>query len=328
LPTFFVLTTALAFLYFAREGVDMAVVEVGMGGRFDATNLLVPRVSVITQIERDHCAHLGEKLGQIAYEKAGIVKSGVPVVTAEWKEEPLEVIRGRVEAVGSRLIRVGETVGTVGSDPIDFSYQGLSLSLEHLTCALRGAHQIQNAATALAALEVLREQGLSLDERAIRSGLRRVQWEGRLQVVEEEPLLILDGAHNPAAARVLARALERLRVGRGRLILLLGILRDKEIPLIFEELVPLAQEVILTRPDYERAAPLSLLEEALQPYGISSRSSPQVPDALELARSLATPRDLICVTGSLSNTASISDPPSLTIRMAPISAAGETCFKT
>jgi dihydrofolate synthase/folylpolyglutamate synthase len=126
-----------------------------------------------------------------------------------------------------------------------------------------------------------------------------VRWEGRLQVVEEEPLLILDGAHNPAAARVLARALERLRVGRGRLILLLGILRDKEIPLIFEELVPLAQEVILTRPDYERAAPLSLLEEALQPYGVSSRSSPRVPDALELARSLATPRDLICVTGSL-----------------------------
>ena len=298
-PTFFEVTTALAFLYFAREGVEMAVVEVGMGGRLDATNLLMPMVSVITQIERDHCQYLGSGLEQIALEKAGIIKQGVSVVTAEDKEEPFNVIRSRALEKGSPLIRVGENVKTHGEDPLDFSYRGSIFSLDHLECALKGSHQINNAATAIATLEVLKEKGFSIGSQAIRSGLSRVQWDGRLQVIGEDPPILLDGAHNPSAARMLANALPGFCEGRNGLILVVGILKDKDIDSFFAPLIPLASEVILTCPNYERAAPLSVLEKAMGPYCVPFRSIPLVSEAIDMARFVAKTDDLICVTGSL-----------------------------
>jgi len=299
LPTFFEFTTAMAFLYFAREGVEMAVVEVGMGGRFDATNLLIPEVSIITQIERDHCQHLGNQLEQIAFEKAGIIKPTVPVVTSESKKGPLHVIRSRAIEEGSSLICVHETAQVKGEEPSDFSYHGPVFSLDELFCPLKGVHQIRNAATALAALEILSEKGYSLETQNIRLGLKRVKWEGRLQIVEENPLVILDGAHNPSAAMMLSRALKEMRRGRQRVILVIGMLKDKDFSGFFNELIPLADEVILTRPDYERAASVSQLEVALQPYPVPYHCIQKVSDAMGLARSHAIPRDLICVTGSL-----------------------------
>lgn len=298
-PTFFELTTALAFLYFAREGVEMAVVEVGMGGRLDATNLLMPVVSVITQIEKDHCKYLGSGLARIAWEKAGIIKQGVSVVTAEGKEEPFNVIRSQALERGAPLIRVGENVLTRGENPSDFSYRGPIFSLDHLECALNGSHQIQNAATALAALEVLKEKGFSIGPQAIRLGLSRVRWDGRLQIVGEDPPILLDGAHNPSAARVLANALPGFCKGRNRLIFVVGILKDKDIDAFFARLIPLASEVILTCPNYERAAPLSVLEKAMESYCVPFRSIPLVSEAIDVARSVAHTDDLICVTGSL-----------------------------
>ena len=299
LPTFFEFTTAMAFLHFAREGVEMAVVEVGMGGRFDATNLLIPEVSIITQIERDHCQHLGNQLEQIAFEKAGIIKPTVPVVTYESKKGPLHVIRSRAIEERSSLICVHETAQVRGEEPSDFSYHGPVFSLDELFCPLKGAHQVQNAATALAALEILSEKGYSLETQNIRSGLKQVKWEGRLQTVEENPLVILDGAHNPSAAMMLSCALKEMRRGRQRVILVIGMLKDKDFSGFFDELIPLADEVILTRPDYERAASVSQLEVVLQPYHVPYHCIQKVSDAMGLARSHSTPGDLICVTGSL-----------------------------
>jgi len=299
LPTFFEFTTAMAFLHFAREGVEMAVVEVGMGGRFDATNLLIPEVSVITQIDRDHCQHLGYQLEQIAFEKAGIIKPMVPVVTSETKEGPLGVIRSRALEEKAPLTCVNETVQVRGEDPGCFSYRGPVFSLDDLSCSLKGAHQVQNAATALAVLEILSQKGYHLETEKVLLGLKQVKWEGRLQIVEEDPLIILDGAHNPAAAFVLSRALREIRIGRQRVILVIGMLKDKDFPGFFNEIIPLADEVILTRPDYERAASVSQLEVAVESYHVPYHCIQRVSDAMGLARSHAFPQDLICVTGSL-----------------------------
>jgi dihydrofolate synthase/folylpolyglutamate synthase len=171
--------------------------------------------------------------------------------------------------------------------------------LDDLSCSLKGAHQVQNAATALAVLEILSQKGYHLETEKVLLGLKQVKWEGRLQIVEEDPLIILDGAHNPAAAFVLSRALREIRIGRQRVILVIGMLKDKDFPGFFNEIIPLADEVILTRPDYERAASVSQLEVAVESYHVPYHCIQRVSDAMGLARSHAFPQDLICVTGSL-----------------------------
>jgi len=299
-PTFFEFTTALAFLQFAEQAVDLAVVEVGLGGRFDATNTVSSLVSVITNIDYDHQQFLGKRIGQIAYEKAGIIRADVPVVTAASRPAALKVIRTQCRQHGAPLYRLGEEFSVRNIRPLLFDYHGIRLRLSGLSCPLPGRHQILNAALALAAVELIDRQGRPVKTDAIIHGLSKVTWEGRLEVVRDEPLLILDGAHNPGGAAVLKQFLDELKRKRSgrRVILVVGILKDKDIRAILRFLEPLADTVILTRPDDQRAAaPEDLLKR--MPRSGKTVIVDHVPDAIQRALALARPEDLICVTGSL-----------------------------
>lgn len=301
--TFFEFTTAMAFLHFADLSVDWVAAEVGMGGRYDATNVLTPLVSVITNVDFDHQAYLGNTLEQIAFEKAGIVKPGVPVVTATDRPEALEVVRTVCREQGAPLYRVGAEIRVEGPSPQRFRYRGLRGSYADLNFALLGRHQLSNAACALAALELLETHGVPIGEAAVRRGLSTVRWEGRMEMIRPSPAgaaVLLDGAHNPAGARVLRTFLEESRPARpARLILVLGILRDKDIDRILAELVPLADEVVLTRPGYDRAETTADLKRRVDSFAVRSTVREPVEEAVRYAQSVAAAGDLICVAGSL-----------------------------
>ncbi len=315
--TFFEFTTAMAFLHFAESSVDFVVAEVGMGGRYDATNVLTPLVSVITQIDFDHQAYLGDTLERIAAEKAGIIKPSVPVVTAVDRPEAVSVIRNVCREQNAPLYRLGSEVRVEGSSPQRFRYQGIRWSFSDLNCALLGRHQLSNAGCALAALELLERQVITLGEARVRRGLSTVRWEGRLGRVPPARSgagVVVDGAHNPAGARTLRAFLEESRPSHpGRLILVVGILRDKDIDGILGELVPMADEVIVTRPRNERAASADDLKRHLEKHAVPAARLPDgqgrravrvtvrepLEEALRYAQSAAAAADLICITGSL-----------------------------
>jgi dihydrofolate synthase/folylpolyglutamate synthase len=299
--TFFEFTTALAFQYFADSGVEVAVVEVGMGGRFDATNVLKPLVSVITNVALDHQAYLGETVPAIAFEKAGIIKTGTPVVTGRLSPEAAEMIGGISTERGAPRFGLDREFQAEGDPATGFRYEGLKTSYRGLSCPLAGAHQLENVACALAALELASDRGLAVSEEAIRAGLRRTVWEGRLEIVEQHPTLLLDGAHNPAAGTVLAAhlAVYRREHPGSRIILVVGMMGDKDRDGFLTLLLPLADEVVLTQAQLPRAASAQDLSASLGPWAGPRHAKVPPADALALARRLASPMDLICVTGSL-----------------------------
>ena len=305
-PTFFEATTALAFTYFADVGVEYAVVEVGLGGRFDATNVLTPLVSVITTIGLDHQQYLGNTLEAIAGEKAGIVKTGVPVITGRLGEGPLSVVRARAADRRTFCVSLGHDFDIVEKSPDRFSYRGLSRAYDAVSLPLAGRHQMDNAACALAALEVAAERGVTVEERAIRDGLRTVHWPGRLEMVGRKPTILLDGAHNPQAAEALATYLATLQArravsGAGHLILIVGMMRDKNIEGVLARLtaIPGVSRLILTRSAHPRAAdPEDLAREGAH-LGVPIQIEATVGGAFAQARARAGPDDTICVTGSL-----------------------------
>jgi dihydrofolate synthase/folylpolyglutamate synthase len=299
-PTFFEFTTAMAFLAFARARVDVAVIEVGMGGRLDATNVVRPLVSVVTNVDLDHQRYLGDSVAAIAREKAGIIKPGVPVVTAA-SGTALAVLEERARADGAPLTVVGRDVRVEGDSPAVFSYRGVAGRIDNLTCPLLGRHQLTNAATALAAAELARAGGLSIPVEAIRHGVARVRWEGRLEVIRSRPRMVVDGAHNAAGAAALAEflAAERAAGRIRRLIVVFGILADKDLPAIIARVGALADEVVLTEPSYHRAAPIDTLREAASSLSASIRVAPTVADALADVEARLRPDDWCVVTGSL-----------------------------
>lgn len=300
-PTFFEFTTVMALAYFADRGVDIAVCEVGMGGRFDATNVLSPLVSVITNVSLDHQAHLGTTVRRIAFEKAGIVKRGVPLVTGRLSRDAAEVIGACALEREAPWSRLDQEFRCVGEPTAGFDYEGIHRSYRGLICPLAGAHQLDNVACALAMLETADGRGLPVPDQAVRSGLRAVSWEGRLERVEERPLLLLDGAHNPGAAEVLAAYLAGLRRDRpgSRVLLVLGMMRDKDRDGVLRLLLPLVDEVVLTRARLPRAATVQELRASVGDWPGPVHEAPIPADALELARRLAEPDDVILVTGSL-----------------------------
>lgn len=306
-PTFFEFTTALAFQYFAEEDVDIAVVEVGMGGRLDATNVIRPIVTVITEIGYDHQEFLGNTITQIAGEKAGIIKERVPVIAANNTDEIMEVIRKKAEESGSSLyisgkdFRVKERLQTQESRLKSqvFDYYGIEKSFEYLELHLLGHHQIVNSSLALAAMEVINDE-INIKEGDIRSGINSARWEGRLEVISENPTVILDGAHNVSAALALKKAMEEVFLrGHGRLFLIIGMMKDKDINGFLKVLAPLAWEVVVTKPEYDRAAETSLLYEDALRYSKRIKAVEKVSDALDYVENKANIRDIICVTGSL-----------------------------
>jgi dihydrofolate synthase/folylpolyglutamate synthase len=297
-PTFFEFATAMAFLYFLQEGAAPIILETGMGGRLDATNIVQPLVTVITNISRDHQEHLGEGLLAIAGEKAGIIKPGAPLVTMARQKQVVTLFRNRCQEVGAPFYQGGVDFKSRGKSGGAFDYFGLEQDIAGLTLKLKGRHQYGNAAVALAVVELLRQGGFPVSEAAIREGLKEARWPGRLEQLSQDPRILLDGAHNPAAALILAQNLKKAR-GNGRLMLVMGVMADKDVDAILARLLPLAQTVIFTQPQYFRAATPRDLAKRAQPYGLEILQTPRVATAVQQAQSLAGPEDRIVITGSL-----------------------------
>ena len=300
-PTFFEVATVMAFQYFAEEKVDIAVVEVGMGGRFDATNVCHSLGTIITNVSFDHERYLGSSLPAIAFEKAGIIKRRVPVVVGPAERDVYTVLQERAQHENAPLIAFGKEFLCVSHDAGSFDVTGTRAEYLNLRCSLEGRHQAVNAACSVVALESSVMPHLSISERVIRRGLESVSWPGRLERLQRRPLIFCDGAHNPAAAECLKIHLQGLldeRNGR-RLIVVIGMMQDKNLPAFLNALVPLADEVILTQIEHPRSAPVLALKRALPVVDVPvyERESPQT--AIDLATRLAEEDDLVCVTGSL-----------------------------
>jgi len=299
--TTFELLTALAFAHFKLKGVDFQVLEVGLGGKYDATNIIKPEVCIITSISLDHTEVLGNTLTEIATEKAGIIKPDCVVVLSSQPDEVVAVIKKVCHSQGAELVRVGKDV-TWRS--LGFDYKRQSLEVEgrlgsyKLTIPLLGHYQLDNAATAVAALEVLATKGFNISRENIIDGLARVSWAGRLQILRHNPLLVVDGAHNPDSARKLRQSLVEY-FDFDQAILVTGVSCDKDIDGIVSELVPLFDKVIVTRAHHPRSMALEQLAAAFKRQGVEAQATQSVPEALSLAMSIAGAGDLICVTGSL-----------------------------
>ena len=320
-PTFFEITTAMMFVHFAQRGVDAAVLEVGLGGRLDSTNVCRPLVSVITSISFDHMRQLGNTLAEIASEKAGIIKFGVPVVSGVLDDEPRRVIEAVAREHGSRLFAMGETfefeyLGPVAPPPESppalcsrFAYHecvdGERFSLADVLVGLPGAHQAHNGAVALATLRRLEKIGWHIPEPALRRGLASAHCPARVELLAERPAIVLDVAHNVASVEALLRVLDERFGGRPR-VLIFGVSRDKDVEGMLRRLVPRFETILLTpfvenprsMPPEELAAIIERLprvEGAPAARPIICQNPRQAWDA---ARRQMTSEHLVCVTGS------------------------------
>jgi dihydrofolate synthase/folylpolyglutamate synthase len=300
-PTEFEVGTALAFLYFNREKVDFLVVEVGMGGAIDSTNVVKPLLSIITNVSMDHMDYLGHTIEEITLVKAGIIKPGAPVVTAA-RGEALGVIESVCLDKKSPLYVVGRDLSWQPAawnlSGQEFSLRGRRKYYEKLFIPLLGRHQLVNAATAVAAAEVLMDLGVSLNGDVVRLGLARTRWPGRMEIVSQKPLVIIDGAHNYDGARCLRQALEEYFPGRS-IIMVIGMLGDKERALVAAELAGVARAVVVTRPDNPRASNWRELAEEVRNYTSEVYLLEDTGEAVRKALALAGPEEVILVTGSL-----------------------------
>jgi dihydrofolate synthase/folylpolyglutamate synthase len=287
----------MALVYFAQENTDIAIMEVGMGGRLDATNVITPLVSVITNISMEHQFFLGSRLLDIAGEKGGIIKEGIDVVTGATQPPVISLFKSISKRKGAPFWRIGRDVRYRTTEK-GFNYYGTKRRFSGLHIGLKGRFQVRNAAMALAVLELLDDRGFKTSSGDIRKGLKKTIWPGRMQVVARYPDIMLDGAHNPAAVRALSDSIKAGFKYR-RLILVLGVMEDKDVGQLVRGIVPLSDYVIYTRPVYPRAAsPETLVAEAA-PLGKPGEVVSRLTAALERARDMADPRDLIVVCGSL-----------------------------
>jgi len=290
-PSYFETVAAMAFLIFAQEAVDSVVLEVGLGGRLDATNVVSPELCVITPVDFDHEAYLGRSLEAIAGEKAGILKAGVPAVFARQRPEAERVLTARAAELGCRVMRSSDwTVRDLALDADGSSFRLCGERDLRIRCPLAGEHQVENATTAAAALV-----RLGVPTEAIERGIAAAGWPGRLERVGRNPDIVLDGAHNPAGARALAAYIDRFYSGR-RVRLIYGAMRDKSVAEIGGILFPRAQEVILTAPHQARAFTPAAMRDFADHPGV--RVAADIEAALEMVRD-AVPEDAIFVTGSL-----------------------------
>ncbi|MFV0442933.1 MAG: bifunctional folylpolyglutamate synthase/dihydrofolate synthase [Planctomycetaceae bacterium] len=308
-PTFFELTTALAWLYFAEVKTDIVVLEVGLGGRLDATNLCRPLVTIITSISRDHTKILGDTPEQIASEKAGIIKPGVPVLTGVTAAGPLQVIGDRAAEQGSPCYVLDRELEYVVTDeiqerPDELPRLGIDLTtpwsmLSQLPVPLPGEHQAGNTALAVSAINLLSATSpFVVQGGTIRRGLREVRWPLRIEVLSRQPLLIVDAAHNEASIAALVTTLQKLRVGRR--IGIVAISKDKDAATMLRLLTEAFGDLILTR--FLGNPRAFSVDELTRLSGDSTRARLHTAEtpaaALTMARELATPADMICATGS------------------------------
>lgn len=303
--TTFEIMTALAFMYFARKQVDVAVFEVGLGGRLDATNVVTPLVSVITSLSYEHTSILGETLAEIAGEKAGIIKPGVPVVVAPQQEEALLVIEQIAVDRESAIIQVGEDYKfkpiTRSLDKQTIQVWAANKSIEQsieLEIGMLGGHQVENAAVAYAALQVLRDKGIQINTRAMLAGFAQNKWPGRFEILSRDPVLVVDGAHNRESANKLRLAMDEY-FSEAPLVLVFGCSVDKDLAGMFDELLPRAQKVIATRSLHPRAMEPQLIIEQALPFGKPVIMAPFIEEALEEAQKMVEPDGIIMITGSV-----------------------------
>lgn len=310
-PTMFEVSTALALMYYGTVTYpDYVVWETGLGGRLDSTNIVTPAVCVITNVGHDHMEVLGDTLPKVAAEKAGIIKSGVPVVTACEQLEVLEVIRAKAAELHAPLYELGRQfsyeVESVELNRQMIHWNGPFCPYRNLVVGLNGPHQLKNASVALMVIEVLRQyQALMVEEEPLYAGFAEARWPGRLELVSDSPRVLLDGAHNPEGAESLARALEGPAYTRRKLHLMMGMISTKNHTGYLEHILPIADTVIFTEPDFHKKLDAVKLAELAMP--LASRISPQPdiliePDwktALERLIALTSPEDLAVVSGTL-----------------------------
>jgi dihydrofolate synthase/folylpolyglutamate synthase len=302
-PTYFECVTAMAFEYFAHERVDFVVFEVGLGGRLDATNILSPLVTIITRIDFDHENFLGHSLNEIAAEKAGILKPGVPVVLAEQRLEAYEVILSRAQEVSCPVIEPAKIFGIDQESMQNGHARARVTELDsgkifEIAPSLPGRFQLQNALNAAAAARLLHGRGIQIPDTAITQGIANTDWPGRLEKLQSAPDVYCDGAHNPGAARELAYFLEQNFSGR-KIWLIYAALRDKAVDEVAGLLFPHAAQVIFTAPRTSRAVSATQLAEIAGHHAERFAVIPDAELALEHALAEATPEDAIFITGSL-----------------------------
>jgi dihydrofolate synthase/folylpolyglutamate synthase len=299
-PTEFEVGTALAFIYFYREQVDFLVLEVGLGGAIDSTNVALPLVSVITNVAMDHMEYLGNTVGEIALVKAGIIKEGVPLVTAAGGEA-LEVILQKAGEMGSPVTVVGRDITFqglehgIGGQYIDIS--GKRGAYKNLFLPLMGSHQQINAATAVAAAEVLAGQGVIGPDLAVARGIASTYWPARLEIVKDRPTVVIDAAHNYDGATSLKKALDEYFPGK-RTVLVMGMLGDKERSKVMAALAPGKDAVIVTKPNSPRAGDWQLLAEEAKKYVARVEVIENIAGAVSAGIDMAGPQDLVVITGS------------------------------
>jgi len=300
--SFFEILTAVGFKVFADRGVDIAVVETGLGGRLDATNLITPELAVITEIGLDHTRILGTDMETIAAEKAGILKPGVPAVIGTQITAVKNFFEGEGKRRGAVLRYVMDSVKT---ENIRLAESGTLLNawvgdrrFRDLRLRLLGAHQVENAATVLLIVDELRSQGWAIPERAVYDGLAKTVWRARLELLQIAPKIVLDSAHNGLGAKRLAHAIEEIFLYRN-LTLVFGVLSDKDYGTMAEILFPLADRIILTRPDNERALDPYILAELPVCRGLRIEISEEIGRAWEFAMKRTRHNDLVCAAGSI-----------------------------
>ena len=311
-PTYFECVTAMAFEYFAQQRVDFAIFEVGLGGRLDATNILLPAVTIISRVDFDHENFLGHSLAEIASEKAGILKPGIPVVVAEQHREAREVILNRAKDLACPVVETNvayqvhekpraaapaqrtQLPGFVSANIVERA-SGWSLNIAP---SLPGHFQVQNAVNALGAARLLAKRGLPINDQAIAAGIAGTVWPGRLEKLQSSPDIYLDGAHNPSAAQELAAFLSENFAGR-KIWLLYGALRDKSVDEVAGQLFPLAAEVVITEARTPRAISAEQLAEIAGHHARHFQTIPDAERALDYAMASARLEDVVFITGSL-----------------------------
>ncbi len=304
--TTFEAITAIGFLYFARSEVDVAVIEVGLGGRLDATNVLTPEVSVITSLSLDHTYLLGNTLAEIAREKAGIIKPGIPTVSAPQRAEAIKTLEIISQERKAPLVEIGRDwdyhPGPVDRDGQSFTIRliadgGSELDGEYWL-PLLGRHQLENGASAIAALDILRQRGFCIPAETVRKGLGNVRWPGRMEILSSEPLVVVDCAHNPYSAQELRRALAEWFPDK-KWVLIFGASTDKDIAGILNPLLPISDYIIVTRSDHPRAkGPIELADIVAQ-VGGGAEVSVNVRKSIQRGLAMMEPNNGLLVTGSI-----------------------------
>jgi len=293
--TFFEYTTAMAFSAFSEQKVDIAVIETGMGGRLDATNMLTPKLTIITNVGLEHQAYLGTNIKDIAFEKGGIIKPCVPVITDVQNKSAFEVIADIAKRNSAPVYQLNKQI-KIRKRKNNFSYSGMHFEWNHLNCALHGDHQIRNAGLALCAYELIAGNKGSWNH--VNNGLTTVKWPGRMEIVSLKPLVILDGAHNNVAVQLLSKYLKSILKDRS-ITLIVSVLDDKPYESMLNKLLKLSSSVVVTQTKIDRSIKPEILRDYIQEHLPDVKIIPDASKAyFETVRN-ADDSDIICVTGSL-----------------------------